>query len=560
MSTVGRLFDVRTPMRDGIELSADVWLPDGDMRSPLILIRTPYLKSAPPAPDTQFEFSTLARYFAEKGYALAVQDVRGRGDSDGTYGYYFQEGQDGYDTIEWMATQPWCNGRVGTMGVSYQGTAQWLAASLNPSHLVCMATAAAPGDFMNELPYVGGAFLQNRLWWANYVSGRIVQGSVREDEWAAIFQHRPLLTADEAMGRKMPLYREWLKHPTLDGYWKRLLLTEEDYRRINIPILHITGWFDSSQAGVMRHWQGMAAHSPAAAAQYLVVGPWEHAQTFFGGVLKVGELELTSDSTIDINRLHLEFFDRYLRQVTSDFTRPRAQLYMTGANEWRYYQSYPVADSSLRRLYLSSDGRANSMLGDGRLVESAPDEQAADHYVFDPRCPVPLDPVIPGALYGVDRRPFEYRDDILVYSGRALEEPLEIIGRAWLELYAASDARDTDFTASLIDVYPDGRAVVLGSRVVGIIRARHRKSLEREELLTPGTVERYEIDLGHLAHTFLSGHCIRVEISSSAAPMYNPNQNTGNPVATDTEWRNARQTIYHDARCPSALVLPVVAG
>lgn len=559
MSAITRLFGVRCPMRDGVGLSCDIWLPNAEGRHPLVLIRTPYLKSAPPAPNAPVEYFKLARFFVEKGYAVAVQDVRGRGDSEGEYGYYFQEAHDGYDTIEWMAAQPWSTGRVGTMGFSYAGAAQWFAASQAPPHLVCMATAASPGDFLNELPYVGGAFLLNRLSWTNIVAGKIYQNNVRDDEWAGILKHRPLLTADERLGRKMPLYRLWLDHPTLDGYWQRLRLTDRDYRNIDVPVLHITGWFDSNQPGALYHWQGMAEHSSMAHEQYLIVGPWDHAQTSLGGALQMGELEFTDDSLVDLWQLHLEFFDRFLKQTASRFNCPRVKLYVTGSNTWETFDRYPIAGATTTRLYLSCVARANSLWGDGRLIVAPADNEPPDEYEYDPQDPVPLDPFTPGAMYGVDRRALERRDDVLVYTGQRLSARRKVIGRVQVELYAASDVPDTDFTASVLDVYPDGRAVVLGARVTGIIRARYRHSLEKAQPLTPGQIEQYHIDLGHIAHTFEPGHHIRLEISSSAAPLYNPNQNTGNPVATDIEWRVAHQTIYHDSEHPSALILPIVA-
>jgi putative CocE/NonD family hydrolase len=550
-----RMFDVRSRMRDGVELSADVWLPDDGAKHPLILLRTPYMRT-----DPRFQYPTLARFFVEHGYAVAVQDVRGRGDSGGHFDFFFQEANDGYDTVEWMAAQPWSNGRVCTMGLSYLGTVQWLTARTKPPHLVCMAPTAAAGDYLNELPYIGGAWMQKwALNFANSVAGVINQNSIGDQDWAAVLAHRPLLTADEVLGRRMPQYRDWLEHPTLDAYWKRLVLTAQDFRSIDIPALHVTGWFDADQPGAMYYWRGMAESSPAARDQYLVVGPWDHVQTFSGGQKTQGEMQLGDDSIINTLQLHLEFFDRYLKQTTDSFKQPHVKLYVTGRNEWREFDSYPVPGATTTRLYLSSRGKANSLQGDGTLSATKGRKEAQDRYDFDPKNPVPLEFGPTGLVFAVDRRAVEGRGDVLVYTGEPLQKALEVIGRVSVELYAASDARDTDFTASIVDVYPDGRAVVLGQRVVGIIRARYRNGLDKTELLTPGKVERYQIDLGHIGHAFEPGHRIRVEISSSAAPMYNPNQNTGNPVATDTEWRAAHQTIYHDAHRASALVLPVVS-
>ncbi len=551
---IARMFDVRTPMRDGVELSSDVWLPKEGGKYPLILIRTPYQK-------TGARYPKLARFFAERGYAVAVQDVRGRGDSQGSFGFFFQEADDGYDAVEGLAAQPWSDGRVCMMGFSYGGTVQWLAASRRPPHLVCIAPTASAGDYLNELPYVGGALWHKwALSWSNLVSATIYQTNLTEEDWSSILSHRPLLTADEALGRKIPLYREWLQHDTLDDYWRRIQFTEKEVKAIALPMLHVTGWFDADQPGAMYYWQGMARHSSARDEQYLIVGPWEHGQTFDGGDSKKGEMEFTGDSIIDVKQVHLQFFDRYLKRTAEKFAYPRAKLYVTGRNEWRSFDAYPVPGAVASRLYLSSRGRANSLFGDGRLAAVQAGSEPVDRYDFDPKNPVPSDFFIAGATYAVDRRALERRDDVLVYTGEALNAAVQVIGQVGVELYAASDARDTDFTASIVDVYPNGRAVVLGARVVGIIRARYRHGLDRTELLTPGKVEKYHIDLGHIAHSFEPGHRIRVEISSSAAPRYNPNQNTGNPVATDIEWRTARQAIYHDASHPSALVLPVVAN
>lgn len=550
--TVKVMFDVRSPMRDGVELSSDIWLPDAKGKFPLILIRTPYMKTMP-----QFDFPKLARFFADHGYAVAVQDARGRGDSDGQFGFFFQEGNDGYDTVEWMAAQPWSNGRVCTIGPSYLGTVQWLAAREKPPHLVCMASTAAAGDWLNEIPYIGGAWLQRwSLSFANLVSGRINQSNLADQDLDAALAHRPLLTADESIGRRMPFYREWLQHPTLDAYWKRLVLTQKDFRNIDIPVLHVTGWFDADQPGAMYYWHGMAEFSPAAKEQYLIVGPWNHVQTFGGGEKSQGEMQFTADSVINDFQVILEFFDKYLKQGAATFNYPRAKLYVTGLNKWREFDAYPIPSAKKTKLYLSSGGRANSLDGDGKLIAVKRSTEAQDHYEFDPRNPVPGQF---GVNYAVDRRAQEQRKDVLVYTGPVLQTAVQVIGPVYVDLYAASDARDTDFTASIVDVYPDGRAVVLGERVVGIVRARYRDGLDRTELLTPNKVERYHIDLGHIGHAFEPGHRIRVEISSSSAPMYNPNQNTGNPVATDTEWRTAHQVIYHDAKHGSALVLPVVA-
>jgi putative CocE/NonD family hydrolase len=267
-------------------------------------------------------------------------------------------------------------------------------------------------------------------------------------------------------------------------------------------------------------------------------------------------MDFSSDSVVDNKALHLAFFDHYLKKVTSKFDFPRARIYVTGLNRWRSFDQYPPADARFRSLYLHSGGRANSAAGDGRLSWDSPSDEPSDGYTFDPRNPVPSK--LNGEDLPLDHRPIERRDDVLVYTSDPLAARLEVVGRSYVELFAASDARDTDFTAKILDVYPDGRAVKLGTLPTGVIRARYRNGLELPELLTPGKPEKFRIELFDFAHAFLPGHKVRVEISSSAYPFIAPNQNTGNHVATDTEWRSARQTVFHDRARPSHVALPVM--
>jgi hypothetical protein len=532
-------FGVMIPMRDGVKLAADVWLPEAPGRYPVLLVRTPYEK-------TGFKLYEWAQYFASRGYVFAIQDTRGRGDSEGTFDAFFGEGRDGSDTIEWLAAQSWSNGRVGTLGLSYLGTAQWLAAREHPPHLACMAPTAAAGRWFEELPYMGGAFSELvALSFANEVSGRIDQESNLENlDWAKVLAHRPLLTADTALGRTMPLYRDWLTHSTMGPYWDRLRFTPKDFAVIDIPTLTVTGWFDGDQPGALFYWRGLMANAPHRDRHSLIVGPWRHPETFRGGSTQVGDMTFSPDSIVDTKAMHLAFFDGCLKGRSPNFDSPRARIYVTGANAWRTFDQYPPAASTPRPMYLASGGKLS--------WEPAADSKP-DQFTFDPRNPVP------GNLgdWGTDRQAIQRRDDVLVYTSDAMKEPLEVIGSVVVNLQAASDARDTDFTATLSDVGPDGKALMLGP-YVGIRRARYRKGYDREELLAPGKVENFRIELFDIAHSFEPGHRIRLEISSSSAPGYTPNQNTGNPVATDTEWKVAHQTIYHDRARPSSIMLPVM--
>lgn len=539
-------FGVAVPMRDGVTLVADVWVPDTVGRHPTILIRTPYVRTA------QFRRYGLKAYL-ERGYAVVLQDARGRGDSDGRFRFYFPEADDGYDTIEWIARQPWSNGKVGMDGGSYLATVQWLAARERPPALACMIPTAPSGRLFDELPYQGGAFrLEWALSWLNGVSGR----SDQNETWQLgspdrLATHRPLLTMDEAFGRPMPLYREFLNHSTLDSYWRPLHFTAEDFARISIPVLHVTGWYDGDQLGALYYWDGMEAHGPVKDNRHLIIGPWTHGQTYLGGAERVGAFTFPEASTLPIQQMRLDFFDACLKE-TERFVAPRVRLFLTGSNRWIEADRYPLPMAEPTPLYLHSAGKANSAAGDGRLSWSAPGTQPPDRYRYDPRNPVRSRGI------ATDHRPGQQRQDVLVYTSEVLKDSVDVVGRVFVKLYAASDARDTDFTAKLLDVYPDGRSIKLGPTDVGVRRARYRNGYDREELLEPGKTELYTIELFDVGHTFLPGHRIQVEVSSSAFPYIDANTNTGNPVATDTAFRVASQTIYHDNARSSHVLLPIL--
>jgi putative CocE/NonD family hydrolase len=425
---------------------------------------------------------------------------------------------------------------------------------------VCIIPQAPAGRYFDELPRIGGAWMmQWSLNWINGTSGRSAQGpNLGAIDWEKVYAHRPLITMDEAMGRQMPLYRDFLTHNTIDDYWKRILFTEDDFRKIDLPALTFTGWFDADQPGAMSYWTSMRALSPARNRQFLIVGPWQHGEAIRGGSLAVGDLHFSGESVVNVDSLHLAFFDYCLGGSSADFRFPRARVYLMGANVWRDFDEYPPREAGERSFYLTSGGNANSLAGDGHLSWTVPPTAAPDHYTYDPQNPAPSQ--IGGASYGLDYRALERRQDVLVYTSAVLTQSLEVAGPVSVVLDAESDARDTDFMARILDVQPDGRALKLGWWEAGAIRARYRQGYDREVLLTPGKSEEYHIALGHLGHVFLPGHRVRIDVTSSAYPFFHPNANTGNPVATDTTWRAARQTIYHDRIHPSRLVLPVLAG
>jgi putative CocE/NonD family hydrolase len=531
-------------MRDGVDLATYVWLPKEGARHPTLLLRTPYgLRYGP-------EKDTVKRYklhdYVDRGYALVVQDTRATGGSKGEYSFYLDDGHDGYDTIEWIARQPWSNGRVGMDGVSYLGAVQWLAARERPPHLQCIAPTAPSGEYFEELPYIGGAF---RLEWALPYLSSVLKLNSHDLDWQKVFRHRPLNTADTAFLEKIPSYREWLAHPTLDDYWKRLYFQQADFAAIRIPFLTVTGWFDADQPGTLHYWRGMEATGRSRGS--LIIGPWDHTQTYLGGKQSFGLMSFSEDSLMDVQSERIAFFNRCLKDDTRQPPPPRARVYITGSNEWRSFDQYPPRAVKQVPYYYSSEHGANSRSGDGALVTTRPAAVRTDKYVFDPKQPVTY------PKNAADMASIERREDVLVYSSGPLREPLTILGPVTVELYAATDGRDTDWVVSLADVAPDGTSVGLNEGG-GVLRARYRKGYEREILVEPGAVEKYSIKVWDVGHTFLPGHQVRVHVTSSRYPLINPNQNTGNPVASDIEWRTARQTIYLGGDRASHILLPVL--
>jgi len=535
------LRDVRMPVRDGVELSANVWLPQGADPRPAILLRTPYGNAA-----ADFERIGV-RAYVEAGYAVVYQSVRGRGASQGEFGFFFVEGCDGHDSVEWVAQQQWCNGKVAMDGGSYLGTVQWLAARERPPHLACILPAVPAGDWFNEIPYMGGALAVDFAFsWFGAIAGLAFDFDVTGDR--NLEKYRPLAEAGRVLGAELPHYRDILAHPTLDDWWRRLYLSAQDFERIDLPVFAVTGWFDGDQAGSLYYWQGVEAHSPSAARAQLIVGPWEHAQCYLGGGTRIGELESGPESILPLRKLRLAFLDEHLRGVVRP-AQPHVRLFITGSNRWHAFDRYPPRDAMVEPWYLCSEGRANTSAGDGSLSRQGP-AGVADRFLFDPANPVPY------KAGGRDHSEIERREDVLVYTSELLSDPVTVIGPVEALVHIASSATDTDFTAKLLDVTPDGRAISL-THVGGIQRARYRSSLEHPAPLVPGQPDLLRIRLSHVGHTFQPGHRVRLEISSSCFPLVDPNPNTGRDIATETEIRTATQTVLHDAEHPSHLLLPV---
>jgi len=566
--------NIAVPMRDGTVLRADLYRIDTPEKLPVLLNRTPYNKSMPMV----FAMTLDAFRAAEAGYNVLVQDCRGRFASAGVFNCFTDEARDGYDTIEWAARQPWSNGSVGTYGASYMGATQWLAATQAPPSLKAMVPSITASDYHDGWNYQGGAFaLFFNVSWTMAAMAPVRLLRERESNPAAAaelirtvgsidtmleaMRHRPL--SEFPMFRAgAPYFFDWLKHPAYDDYWRALSI-EENHAKITVPALNIGGWYDIFQGGTIRNYLGMRSRGASAAAragQRLMIGPWNHAVPFQNLVGSVDFGYQTGAVSADIDGRQLRFFDRHLKGK-EDSESPNTRIFVMGINQWRDETQWPIPGTEFRRYYLHSRGRANSLGGDGALSTDAPASETPDSFLYNPLDPVPTAGgglcCYPAALSAgaFDQAAVEARSDVLCYSTEPLAEDLEVIGPITLTLYASSSAPDTDFTAKLVDVGPCGLARNLTD---GILRARYRESRSHAAMLTPGKVAEFTIDLWNTANVFKAGHRIRLEVSSSNYPRFDPNPNTGHDLFADAEVRPAMQTVMHDRGFASHLVLPVI--
>ena len=547
------LHDVLTPMRDGVLLAMDLLRPDSPGRFPVILTRTPYNK-------VKYRSAPFREDLARRGYVVALQDCRGRVNSDGVFDRYRQEHADGFDTIEWLAAQEWCDGNIGMIGGSYDGQTQWFAASHAPKALKAIVpTVSPPGHpFLNE-PLYGGAMLMCEPEWVFSMGRRSeqltgLQGLYTQEQ--RYIDTLPLSRIAEAAGSSSPYWNEWLSHPTYDDYW-RSNGYEEFWPRMTVPALNITGWWDMNFLGAPRNFVGMreqGATPEAREGQRLVIGPWPHwvnkSRTLSG-------LDFGANAVTDLDTYTLRFFDYWLRgnkdNALSD--EARVHVFVIGANEWWEADEWPLPGTQPTEFYLHSGGHANTHRGDGTLSRKCPLDEPSDSYESDP-----LDPV--RVLWNlhegpVDDRVVSARLDVLCYTSEQLAEALDVVGPVKAVLYAASSARDCDWHVRLVDVHPDGAARFLCH---GVLRARFREGYERAVFLEPGRIERFEIDMTATGVRFLPGHRIRVEIASTWFSRFdrNPQTDAANWMTDERAPVIAQQQIFHDTQYASYVSLPVI--
>lgn len=535
-------------MRDGVGLATHVYRPDAPGRYPVIIVRNPYGNGTDKASIDE------GRWWASRGYVYVLQNVRGRYNSEGAYYPYLYEINDGYDTQNWAGVQPWSNGNVGTMGGSYLATVQWMPAPLRSPYLKAMAPAVSPFNYYHDVMYRGGAFsLQSRIGWGAVMGGR-TNLSIPHD-YEQHMTHLPLITLDKVLGLDLPHWRDWIQHPSYDAYWE-MLDVESKVSDIDVPSLNVGGWFDVFQRGTLTSFMKMKSDARSESArqgQKLIMGPWPHGMN---RSTKTGQLEFGPESIIDLKTIQLRWFDYWLKGIENGImNEPPVRIFVMGKNVWREENTWPLERATYEPYYFHSQGNAFSP-DDGSINARMPRNEKNDAFEYDPGNPVPTKG---GNMLGgggpYDQSEQEPRQDVLTYSTSPLSSDLEVTGPVKVVLYASSTARDTDFTAKLIDVHPDGKAFNI---LDGIIRARYRSSFSQPELINPGEVYEYEIDLWSTSHVFLAGHRIRVEISSSNFPHFDRNPNTGNTFGMDAEMETAEQKIYHDSKYPSHIVLPVI--
>jgi uncharacterized protein len=534
--TVKHESGVKVPMRDGVSLSAEIYRPDAPGKFPVLMLLRYFPEGKP-----QGEF------FAPRGYVVALVGCRGRLGSEGTWVPYCNDPQDGYDCQKWLGQQPFSNGRIGTFGLSYNAFTQLMPAPLGSPYLKCLFPTEAQQSNFGHL-YNDGVMQLNVIFEFGLFTtqGSQVQKKLRHDD--PHYRRLPLIAAVDDFPNVQHV-KDWFKHSKYDEYWKAYGIKEK-YPQIKVPAHFMTGWYDNLCHESWRNFRGFREQGGSEACRKgtkILVGPWAHGGSY------AAKAELLARQ--------LRWYDYWLKGVTNGIANePPIRIYVMGAERWRDENEWPLARAKFTKYYFSGQGNANSLRGDGGLATAPPvGASPPDQFVYDPENPVPTLGGQVSTLYEVrgpmDRRAVQERADVLVYTSAPLAEDLEVTGPVTVKLYAASSAANTDFTATLSDVHPDGQAIHICEGIRGVT---FRKSLERPTLIKPGRIYEYTIDLWETSMVFKAGHRLRVDISSSNFPRFARNQNTAQPFGMSAEMQKANQTIYHDARHPAHILLPVI--
>ncbi len=546
-----RYLDVPVPMRDGVRLSANVYLPESEGPFPVILIRTPYLK------DTAARVKN-SHDFLQAGYAVVHMDVRGRGNSEGKFNPYFQEIEDGYDSLEWAGTQAWSNGKVGTFGGSYEGWTQIYPMRLgSPYHKAAFLMCTPSMHPFHEGAYWSGVPMPIMGMWTMFTSGKTNKDQISELDWEKVVNVRPLKDLESHLGLGETFRSEHTRHETFDDYYQPLW-PEGVMERVNVPCYHVTGWFDDDQRGTLDHFPALANQHPdpqVRRSQKLLIGPWPHRLST--DTSKLGDFDYGPHSMVPLRKEAIRWFDYWLKGIDNGIVNePRCRVFLMGANRWVETDDFPLKDASSLSLYLGANGPANSLIGQGTL-NTSPAMSGSSAFTYNPERPAPTPFWKENFQNGTneDLRSIQRRDDVLVFTSEVLPEPLNIIGPITAELYVSTSSVDTDFVARLSDVSPDGYAQRLNS---GIARLRFREGFDKIKLVEPGEIVKVEVNLWATGQQFQAGHRIRLEVTSSGFPTWAPNFNTGGNVWEEVTPIIAQQTVYHSQEYPSRLILQAI--
>ncbi|MFT2092666.1 CocE/NonD family hydrolase [Paraglaciecola sp. 2405UD69-4] len=541
------MYHVPVAMGDGVKLATDIYLPNKTGSYPSLLIRDMYSNGSTNTRQRYAKFAT------SNGYALVFQSVRGRYDSEGKWYPYFQEINDGNDTLNWIASQPWSNGKVGMFGSSYLASVQWLAAINKNPALVAIAPAVSPGNYYRDVAYPGGAFsLLSRASWGIGLVGSRTNMSFPVD-WVNGINHLPIETLGESVGFKVQHFQDWIAHPSYDDYWKPLNL-ENRASEMNVPALNIGGWFDVFLRSTIGSYKTMTEESASETSrkgQRLIIGPWPHG---WNQSTKLGDVDFGENSLINVPDMLLDWFDYWMKDThkPTNLTAGTApvRIFVMGENVWRDEQEWPLARTEYRPFYLND----NNTLSETPSTKN----NATLQYTYDPKDPVPTlggNIMMPKLRGPYDQKPLDDRKDIIRFTTSAFKEATEFTGPISAEIYASSSAMDTDFMAKLIVVKPDGTAFNL---VDGVIRARYREGFETPKLIEPGKVYKYKIDMWATSYKLSEGDRIRVDITSSNYPRLARNLNTGAEFAKTSKMIVAKQTLHMSKKYPSKIVLPII--
>ncbi|MBN1271603.1 MAG: CocE/NonD family hydrolase [Candidatus Aminicenantes bacterium] len=553
----GSIYSQKTvgiPMRDGIKLTTNLYFPRGeDGPFPVILMRTPYNKEI---------LKGYGDYFSERGYVYAIQDVRGRFESQGKWEPFINEREDGYDSIEWLAAQEWSTGKIGMYGGSYSGVVQFAAAVLKPPHLITILPNITPAMPFENMPYEGGVLVMGGdIRWVNVVEKaktvtdmqKIARETFTKD-WNSLLNLLPVIDLDKKiLEKETPYWRRWVKHNTNDSYWEKVNYLEE-LQDLDIPVFLQSGWYDPGNRGTKLAYFHLKQSKNKNIK--MIIGPWEHTDQ--SSKYLYGQ-DLGDAADIGLMDLYLRWFDYWLKgEDNGIIEEPLVQVFNFGPNNWLKADAYPLPNTSFVKYHISSEKGANTSRGDGKLqLEISSSSREFDTYIYDPGdlSPCFIDFIKKRALANY-KDLLVSRDDVLVYETAPFDQPLTIAGPISTVLYASSSAKDTDWCVTLYAVDREGEISPIGM-TWGLLRARFRNSMSKPEFLEKDKVYKFIIDLSHTGYTFSQGERIRMEISSALFPEYSRNLNTGGHNEMETEYVSAAQKIYHSEEFPSHLLLPV---